>query len=105
MFAFFLVFTIETEEFFFEYLLKECFLWSEEEVDEYAEGCQEKDEQDAKYLKYDRMRTVCDITDYPYHEAEPDQEKIDDDTPEEDIRIDQWEKGKTVRDIHIFDYR
>lgn len=78
MFTFFLVLAIETEEFCFEYLLKEGFLWSEEEIDEYAQGRQEKNEQDAKYLKYDRMCTVRDIADNPYDETEPDQEKIDD---------------------------
>lgn len=103
--TFFLVFTIETEKFCFKYLLEEGFLWSEEKIDEYTKGCQEKNEEYTKYLKYDWMRTVRNIADNPYDEAEPDQEKIDDHAPEEDIRIDQWEKRKAVREIHIFDYR
>ncbi len=105
VFPFFLIFTIETKKFCLKYLFKQGFLWSEEQIDEYAERCQKKNKEDTKDLKYDRMRTVRDIADNPYHKAKPDQEKINDDTPEEDIRIDQWEERKAVRNIHIFDYR
>lgn len=103
MFFVFCIFRIKADKFRFKYLFEECFLWSQEEIDKYTKRGQKKYHEDAKDLQSQRMRPICYISHYPYHETKPDNKEIYYDSTEENIWVEP--RHESEREVHEFDYR